>query len=109
MIIGDKNIFPISIFWQSLVEFAAALIVYKKSIKGAGYPKIKGCTCYQVEQKMIHLFESNYPKLLPCLHQRVKEEAEYFYWTGPPITIRPIDKKLDCRICHHGSVQPKNK
>jgi hypothetical protein len=106
--VGEKSIFPMSIFRRSLVEFAAAVIVYKKSVKGAGYPKIEGCTRYQVERKMISLFEANYPELLPCLHERVKEENEYLYWTGPPITIRPFDKKLDRRRGFHGQVQPKN-
>jgi hypothetical protein len=101
-LVGDKSIYPISIFRRSLVEFAAAVIVYKRSVKGAEYPKIEGCTRYQVERKMIALFEANYPELLPALHSLVKKEVELLYWTGPPITIRPWDKKQDRMSRRHG-------
>ena len=90
--VGGKSVSPLSVFRRSLVEFAAAIIVYKRSVKGAAYPKVKGCTKYQLEQKMINLFKSNYPELLPALRALVAKEHEFMYWTGPPITIRPVEK-----------------
>ena len=90
--VGGKSVSPLSVFRRSLVEFAAAIIVYKRSVKGAAYPKVKGCTKYQLEQKMITLFELNYPELLPALHALVTKEHEFMYWTGPPITIRPVER-----------------
>jgi len=41
---------------------------------------------------MITLFELNYPELLPALHALVTKEHEFMYWTGPAITIRPVER-----------------
>jgi len=90
--VGEKSVSPLSVFRRSLVEFAAAVMVYKRSVNGMNIPKVEGCTRYQMEKKMLALFESNYPELVPTLHGLVEQEWQFLYWTGPAITIRPRDK-----------------
>lgn len=37
------------------------------------------------------MFKSNFPEVCACLQELVARKAAYFYWTGPPITIKPIN------------------
>lgn len=87
--VGGKSISPIHIFHRCLVEFAAAVIVYKQA-EWAKTPRrgsLKKCTAESVQEKTKHVFQSNFPELLPCLQKLVKDKVEFLYWTGPPITI----------------------
>ena len=77
---------PWSLFLRLLVEFAAAIVVYKQN--AAKWDRKKtGCTKDSLKRKMVDLFTANYPELLPHFHRLVKEKFEFFYWTGPPIHI----------------------
>jgi hypothetical protein len=86
-IVGGRSIWPSSIFRRSLVEFAAAIVVYKQDMTDIA-PKVTGCTAITVLEDMIAMFTTNYPELLPCFHRLIEERVEFLHWTGPPITIR---------------------
>jgi len=93
--VGGKIICPTSIFRRSLVEFAAAVVLYKKK-RAYKAPKGYGGTPAQVQQKMFLLFQENYPELLGCLKRMIaKGDTQCLYWTGPSITIRRRTKH-DC-------------
>jgi hypothetical protein len=85
--VGGNSISPLSIFRRSLVEFAAAVIVYKQK-KSDVAPEELGGKADELRANMNDLFRSNHPELLPCLERLVKNEAQHLYWTGPSITIR---------------------
>jgi hypothetical protein len=88
--VGGKSISAICIFRRCLVEFAAAIIVYKHAAwaKTPHRGRLRKCTAEAVQEKIMHVFESNFPELLPCLHKLVEDKVEFLYWTGPPISIR---------------------
>jgi len=90
-IVNGKRMSPITVFRQSLVEFAAAIVVYKEDTRDV-CPPTPGCTVETVFQKMNDLFKANYPELLPCFHQFIADRVEFFYWTGPHVIIRPRTK-----------------
>lgn len=85
--VGGHIISTLSIFRRSLVEFAAAVVVYKRE-KYDVAPEELGGSAIEMEADMKDLFRSNHPELLPCLERLIKEDAQYLYWTGPSITIR---------------------
>jgi hypothetical protein len=94
--VGGKPIHPISVFRRSLVEFAAGIIVYKKT-RGSHYPKVDGCSAGRFEEKMISVFLSNHPELVPVLKRLVAEGAQSLTWTGPAIEIQPRRKNSDTK------------
>jgi hypothetical protein len=91
--VGGKTITAISIFRRCLVEFAAAIIVYKEtqSAEPQILKSLQKCTASAVQEKVMSLFKSNFPEVCACLQELVARKAAFFYWTGPPITIRPMD------------------
>jgi hypothetical protein len=86
MIIGGNPISAISIFWRSLVKFAASLVVYKCQ-EHPGNHVTPGCTGDALKMEVMQNFKSNYPELLPCLERLVSEGAGVMYWIGPQIEI----------------------
>jgi hypothetical protein len=84
--VGENAVLPRLLFKRSLVEFAAAVLVYKKQ-RVNKVEKVPGCTFAALEEKCQAVFRSNHPDLVPCLNRLVKEGVEYLYWRGPPITI----------------------
>lgn len=91
--VGGKSISAICIFHRCLVEFAAAIIVYKQAT-WAKTPRrglLRKCTAEAVQEKIIHVFQSNFPELLPCLRKLVEDKVEFLYWTGPPLSIQYND------------------
>jgi hypothetical protein len=92
--IGGRPVAPSVVFQRSLVEFAAAVVVYKEDMSIAC--KVPGCPPIKVKEKMVALFESNHPRLLPKLHSLIDSRTEYLSWTGPPISItkRTNDHKI---------------
>ena len=84
--VGSIKTNPFSVFRRSLVEFAAALIVYKKEHDRSH----DICSAKDVEDKMMIFFKKNYPELLPCLLEIISKKSGSFSWTGPPIEIQPI-------------------
>jgi hypothetical protein len=87
--VGGKRISALCIFHRCLVEFAAAIIVYKRA-EWAKTPRrglLRKCTAEIVQEKIVHVFDLNFPELLPCLRKLVEDKAEFLYWTGPPLSI----------------------
>jgi hypothetical protein len=83
--VEGKPISPYAIFQRSLVEFAAAVVVYKEDMSTVR--KITGFPPSKVKDKMVAVFQTNYPELLPKLHSLIKNRVQYLYWTGPKISI----------------------
>jgi hypothetical protein len=102
-IIDGVSVCPISVFRRSLVEFAAAIIIYKRKATAASFPKAEGCSKQLFERKMYNLFQVNYPELMPRLRTLVTTESEHMYWNGPPITIRRREKGDRMRSTKHSS------
>jgi hypothetical protein len=84
--VGEQPVLPMVVFGRSLVHFAAAVVVYKEDMESVGH-KFAGCSGTKVKEKMVALFESNHPELLPRLLLLIESRAEYLDWTGPPISI----------------------
>jgi hypothetical protein len=97
LMVGGKPVLPLVVFARSLVEWAAAIIVYKGDMESAGH-KIPGCSLVKVKDKMVTLFESNYPELLPKLHSLIESRVESLDWTGPSISI--TRRTMDHRVSH---------
>jgi hypothetical protein len=91
--VDGKSILPFMVFQRSLVEFAAAIQVYKEDRendpKFATVKSFEGCTAASVGTKLVMMFQTNYPELLPRFQQLVRERFSFLYWTGPSLTIRP--------------------
>jgi len=85
--VGGKSMHPLTIFRRSLVEFAAAVVVYKEDMEGT-VPKVPGCSATKVRDKTKSFFRHNYPELLPRLEELIEARTEYLYWTGPKIAIQ---------------------
>jgi hypothetical protein len=85
MAVGGQQISPLSIFRRSLIEFAAAIIIYKREQEC----QEPCCTAADVYQKVSMLFEANYPEFIPCLETMISNKVGSLIWTGPPITIQP--------------------
>jgi hypothetical protein len=84
--VGNNAVSPYLVFKRLLVEFAAAVVVYKKQrVKQAD--KVPGCTLANLRKKCEAVFSSNHPDLVPCLNKLVEDQVKYFYWTGPHISI----------------------
>jgi hypothetical protein len=84
--VQGKPISPFMVFRRSLVEFAAAVVVYKQD-REKEVVKIPLCPSTKVKEKMVLFFELNFPELLPRLHLLIDSRTEYLYWTGPKISI----------------------
>lgn len=85
--VGDTIVSPWSVFIRLLVEFAAAIVVYKNNNASSTERTKTGLTKDTLRQKMVDLLTANYPELLPCFHRLVAEKYQFFYWTGPSISI----------------------
>jgi hypothetical protein len=83
--VDGQPIRPSAIFQRSLVEFAAAVVVYKEDMHAAR--KIPSCSPAKVKEKMVTLFRSNYPELLPNLLGHIDRRSQHLNWTGPTISI----------------------
>jgi hypothetical protein len=94
--VDGKPIHPISVFRRSLVEFAAAIVVYKKT-RAHHFVKVDGCNAARLEEKMKSVFSANHPELVPVLTRLVDEGAESLVWTGPAIEILPRTKDCEAR------------
>jgi hypothetical protein len=92
-LINRKPVHGHAIFSRSLVEFAAAIVVYKREMEPRPTRDNAGCSAEVVEGKMTSLFEGNYPELLPCFHRLVREGVVSLEWTGPPIKMSRRDAK----------------
>lgn len=92
--VEGKPIRPSAVFQRSLLEFAAAVVVYKEDMHAAR--KIPSCSPVKVKEKMLSLFRSNYPELLPKLQSLIHRRAQYLYWTGPTISISRRTKEYCC-------------
>lgn len=94
--VGDKIVAPWSLFLRMLVEFAAAIVVYKRNTAPKTERKKTGCTKDALWQKMVDFFSANYPEVLPHLHKLVADKFQFFYWTGPAIgiTSREVDDEM---------------
>jgi len=97
IMVGGKPVLPLVVFARSLVELAATIIVYKEDMESAGH-KIPGCSFVKVKDKMVTLFQSNYPELLPKLHSLMESRVESLDWTGPSISI--TRRTVDHRVSH---------
>ena len=84
--VGEQLVVPAAVFQRSLVEFAAAVVVYKEDMEET-VGNIQGCPSSKVKAKMVKLFQSNHPELLPKLLSLIESRAEYLNWNGPPISI----------------------
>jgi hypothetical protein len=84
--VGGQLIVPVAVFQRSLVEFAAAIVVYKEDMEATVGPA-QGYPASRVKAKMVKLFESNHPELLPKLLSLIDSRVEYLNWNGPPISI----------------------
>jgi hypothetical protein len=84
--VGEQLIVPVAVFQRSLVEFAAAIVVYKEDME-ATVGQAQGYPASRVKAKMVKLFESNHPELLPKLLSLIDSRVEYLNWNGPPISI----------------------
>ena len=84
--VGEQPVAPWVVFQRSLVEFAAAVVVYKEDMSIAC--KVPGCPPIKVKEKMLALFQSNHPHLLPKLQSLIDSRVEYLSWTGPTISIK---------------------
>jgi len=85
--VNKVTICPHSIFRRYLVEFAAALVVYKEDSYMEA-PKTRGCTPARVKGKVESFFSKNYPELQPKLLTLIKARHEWLCWTGPTINIK---------------------
>ena len=83
--VGGRKIHPLLIFRRCLVEFAAAVVVYKRE-QPRQWPS---CKAEEVEQKTMSLFELNYPELIPSLRRLIQQGFGSFVWSGPTIGISP--------------------
>jgi hypothetical protein len=84
--VGGQLIIPVAVFQRSLVEFAAAVVVYKEEVE-ATVGQAQGYPASKVKAKMVKLFESNHPELLPKLLSLIDSHVVYLNWNGPPISI----------------------
>jgi hypothetical protein len=84
--VNGKPIPPLLVFRRSLVELAAALVVYKEAMDGA-FGHSHPITADKVKGKVISFFKDNYPNLLPRLHVLIKSRQELLYWSGPELSI----------------------
>jgi hypothetical protein len=92
--VGGKPTAPLAIFRRSLVEFAAAIIGYKRDMDTFA-PRIYGCSAVGMSRKMTDLFTANYPELLDAVEKQVDKGHGFLYWTGPAIEIRLRDHSTD--------------
>jgi hypothetical protein len=86
--IAGKPVHPLLLFQRLLVEFAAAIVVYKETAESS-VPPVPGCTAEKVKEKTITFFELNYPHLLPRLHSLIYSRYSKLCWDGPKIAITP--------------------
>jgi hypothetical protein len=84
--VAGKPILPLLVFRRSLVEFAAAVVVYKENAE-ARFPNLATYSAARVKEKTLEHFRSNHPDLLPRLQDLIKNQFQYLYWTGPEISI----------------------
>src|SRR5215510_3099000 len=86
--VDGRQIHPALVFRRSLVEFGAALVVYRQEMDGK-FSHSLACTPEKVKEKTISFFETHYPNLIPRLHQLIEARFEFLYWTGPRLSITP--------------------
>jgi hypothetical protein len=85
--VAKTPISPLNIFRRYLVEFAAALVVYKEERPhSSGF---KSCTTGRVKAKVKSFFQTNYAELVPKLDSLIEANHRWLTWTGPSITIEP--------------------
>jgi len=84
--VDGMPIHPLLVFRRSLVEFGAALVVYKETM-GEELVRSKTCTVDKVKEKTVSYFQANYPNLLPRLQELIDARFEFLYWTGPKLSI----------------------
>jgi len=77
---------PLLVFRRSLVEFAAAVVVYKEDMEG-NFTHSLAITPEKVKAKTLLFFEGNFPDLIPRLQALIHAHMEFLYWTGPQLSI----------------------
>ena len=94
---GKQPVPPGIVFQRSLVEFAAAVVVYKEDMSTVC--KTPGCSSVKVRDKMVSLFQANHPELLPKLLSLIEARAQYLSWQGPTLSI--VRRTADHSIFRH--------
>jgi len=96
--VDGKPIHPLLVFRRSLVEFAAAMLVYKEDMVGQ-FRHSSVFTVESIREKTTSFFEANYPALLPRLLALLKSRFEFMYWTGPSLSVARRTDQNRCFSC----------
>lgn len=89
-------IHTMSVFRRSLLEFAAAIIQYKRDTAQTA-PRTPGCTPATMEAKVFAYFTSNFPELLPALRKLLQKSVYSFCWSGPTLTVERRTRETGVR------------
>jgi hypothetical protein len=82
--VGKRITNVASVFKRSLVEFAAAILTYKRDLDNA---IDKRFTTVALEKEMSQFFKVNYPEVMVCWKKLVKEKHKYLLWSSDEIKI----------------------
>jgi hypothetical protein len=109
--VGGQLTHPMSIFCQSLLEFAVTLVQYKTNSAPMA-PKIPGCTLMMLKDKVAAYLNFNYPELVPAFKKMLLKESFSLHWSGPQITLRwwtgstsGWSTTSSIQLCQSGSVR----
>jgi hypothetical protein len=83
----DQQIHTMSVFRRSLLEFAVALIQYKRNTSETA-PRVSGCTATTMQDKVVGYLTSNFRELLPAFRELLGRAVYSFLWSGPTLTIK---------------------
>lgn len=104
-LIGDEWIHPSYLVNRLLVEFAAALVVYKRAMVN-GAPEVKICDPSSFQDAIAAHLETDHPSLVPVWEELITQTEGLFYWSGPAIKIRErtAEFKLFLRLSPDGEL-----
>jgi hypothetical protein len=85
--VGGRPMNTASVFKRSLVEFAAAILSYKREIDMPQEERLFHST--SVEKEMKKFFRLNYPELVGCWERLISERFKHLSWSGENIQIAP--------------------
>lgn len=86
LLLGDTWVHPLYLAKRLLVEFAAALTVYK-SRQESMVPLTEKCDARSLNRALHAHLKADYPELVPLYLSLVKAKHGFFYWTGPRVRI----------------------
>jgi hypothetical protein len=84
--VENQWVHPSYIFKRSLIEFAAAVVVYKDLVAGE-VPVVPGCSAKALRRKVFAIISDDMEELTPLLEKLVNSSHNFLRWSGPSLVV----------------------